>query len=150
MADLIAPHGGLTEPVSRTKTELPSFTKKIVLSDADLSSLYRIGDGGLSPLIGPMTRAEWDQVLDEEVIIRNGKKYAWTIPIAFPVTDEEAASIKVGETVGLKTGDGKIVGKLEIRDIYPWDKAKFIKSVYSTERTDHPGGKMALGDKRTK
>ena len=60
MADLILPHGGLAEPVSRTTTELPTCVKRIVLSDADLSSLYRIGDGGLSPLTGPMTRAEWD------------------------------------------------------------------------------------------
>src|SRR5580658_8313762 len=148
MADLIAPHGGLTEPVSRTKTELPSFTKKIVLSDADLSSLYRIGDGGLSPLIGPMTRAEWDQVLEDEVIIRNGKKYAWTIPIAFPILDAEAASIKVGETVGLVNSKGETVGVLDVKDIYPWDKPKYIKSVYATERTDHPGGQMTMKDER--
>jgi sulfate adenylyltransferase len=148
MADLIAPHGGLTEPVSRTKSELPSFTKKIVLSDADLSSLYRIGDGGLSPLIGPMTRAEWDQVLDEEVIIRNSKKYAWTIPIAFPITDAEAASIKMGETVGLVNSKGETVGVLDVKDIYPWDKPKYIKSVYATERVDHPGGAMTMKDER--
>src|SRR5580704_814663 len=145
MPDLIPPHGGLSEPVNRTTTDLGGvFAKTITLTDADLSSLYRIGDGALSPLTGPMTGEEWNRVLDEEVVIRGGKKYAWTIPIAFPVTDEEAASIKPGETVGLKTSDGKLVGKLEVRDIYPWDKAKYIKTVYATERTDHPGGKMAM------
>ena len=35
--------------------------------DADLSSLYRFGDGGLSPLTGPMDRATFNQVLDEEL-----------------------------------------------------------------------------------
>ena len=45
MADLIAPHGGLTEPMNRTKADVGSHPKKIALSDADLSSLYRIGDG---------------------------------------------------------------------------------------------------------
>ncbi len=148
MADLIPPHGGLTEPVSRARTELPAFTKKITLSDADLSSLYRIGDGGLSPLTGPMTRSEWDQVLDEEVIVHNGKKYAWSIPIAFPVTDAEAASIKVGETVGLLNSKGEVVGSLDVKDIYPWDKTKYLKTVYATERTDHPGGHMTLKDER--
>ncbi len=148
MADLIPPHGGLAEPVSRTKTELPSFTKKIVLSDADLSSLYRIGDGGLSPLVGPMTKAEWNQVLDEEVIIRNSKKFAWTIPIAFAITDAEAASIKAGETVGLVNSKGETVGVLDVKDVYPWDKAKYIKSVYATERIDHPGGAMTMKDER--
>lgn len=151
MADLIPPHGGVTEPVSRTVTDLGGpFARNIALSDADISSLYRIGDGALSPLIGPMTGEEWNRVLDEEVIIRNGKKYAWTIPIAFPVTDEEAAAIKVGETVGLKNSSGETVGKLKVGDIYAWDKPRYIKGVYSTERTDHPGGKMAMSDPRTK
>jgi sulfate adenylyltransferase len=151
MADLIPPHGGVSEPVNRTVNDLGGpFAKSITLSDADLSSLYRIADGALSPLTGPMTGEEWNRVLDEEVIILGGRKYAWTIPIAFPITDEEAASIKSGDTVGLKSSDGRLVGKLEVRDIYPWDKAKYIKSVYSTERTDHPGARIATEDKRTK
>ena len=72
--------------IARLPTVNGAGLPKIPISNADLSSLYRIGDGGLSPLTGPMTRAEWDRVLDEEVIVRDGKKYAWTIPIAFPVT----------------------------------------------------------------
>jgi sulfate adenylyltransferase len=149
MPDLIPPHGGVAEPVNRTVASLAGpFPKTIVLSDADLSSLYRIGDGGLSPLTGPMTRAEWDKVLDEEVIVGNGKKYAWTIPIAFPITDAEAQSVKVGDTVGLRNSAGETVAKLEVKDIYPWDKPKYIKSVYATERTDHPGGKMVMSDER--
>jgi sulfate adenylyltransferase len=150
MADLIPPHGGVSAPVNRTVADLGGpFAHTVALSDADLSSLYRIGDGGLSPLTGPMTGEEWNRVLDEEVIVRDGKKYAWTIPIAFPLTDEEAAAIKAGETVGL-THNGKLVGKLTVRDLYPWDKAKYVKVVYGTERTDHPGGKMATADPRTK
>src|SRR5437879_3743295 len=67
MPDLIPPHGGVSEPVNRTVTDLGGpFAKTVALSDADLSSLYRIGDGALSPLTGPMTAAEWNQVLDEE------------------------------------------------------------------------------------
>ena len=150
MPDLIPPHGGASEPVNRTVTNLGGpFAMSISLSDADLSSLYRIGDGGLSPLTGPMTGAEWNQVLDEEVIVRDGKKYAWTIPIAFPVTDAEAANLQIGETVGL-TANGKLVGKLTVRDTYAWDKPKYIKGVYSTERADHPGGKMTMADARTR
>jgi sulfate adenylyltransferase len=151
MPDLIAPHGGVGEPLNRTVADLGGpFAKTVVLSDADLSSLYRIGDGALSPLTGPMTGAEWNQVLDDEVIVRDGKKYAWTIPIAFPVTDAEASTIKVGDTVGLVNGAGTLVGKLTVRDVYDWDKPKYIKGVYQTERTDHPGGKMTTADPRTK
>ena len=87
--------------------------KKVPVSDADLSSLYRIGDGGLSPLIGPMDQATFDRVLDEEVIIHDGKKYAWTIPIAFPVDEGLAGSLKAGETVALVNGKDEVVGTLD-------------------------------------
>lgn len=149
MPDLIAPHGGLTEPANRTRDDVGTHAKKIPLSDADLSSLYRIGDGGLSPLHGPMTKAEFDQVLDEEVIVRNGKKYAWTIPIAFPVDLATAKGLTVGETVGLTNPNGEVVGSLEVRDVYPWEKLKYLRVVYQSDRADHPGAAMTLKDERS-
>jgi len=156
MQDLIAPHGGLSEPVNRTvpADQIADFTgwaakfQRVAVSDADLSSLYRLGDGGLSPLTGPMDQATYDRVLDEEVIIHNGKPYAWTIPISFPVAKDQASHLKAGETVALVNSKQEVVGSLEIRDVFPWDKAKYIKGVYATERTDHPGGHMTMDDPR--
>lgn len=156
MTDLIAPHGGLSEPVNRTvpaeeqaefKKQAASL-KRVPVSDADLSSLYRLGDGGLSPLTGPMDRETFDRVLADEVIINNGKPYAWTIPISFPAERAAADSIKRGETVALVNSRQEVVGTLEVRDVFPFDKARYIKSVYGTDRTDHPGGKMVMGDPR--
>ena len=66
------------------------------VSDADLSTLYRLGDGGLSPLTGPMDRETFDRVLDEEVIVHDGKKYAWTIPLSFPVDEAQAEDAEAG------------------------------------------------------
>lgn len=154
--DLIPPHGGLSEPVNRTvpSDEIAEFTKKagslkkVPVSDADLSSLYRLGDGGLSPLLGPMDRATFDRVLDDEVLLHGGKPYAWTIPISFPVDKSLAGSLKVGETVALSTAKDEVVGTLTIGDIFAWDKARYLKSVYGTERTDHPGGHMTMNDPR--
>lgn len=149
MADLILPHGGLVEPINRTRDDVGTHAKQITLSDADLSSLYRIGDGGLSPLTGPMTKAEFNQVLDEEVIVRNGKKYAWTIPIAFPVDSSVAKTLTTGETVSLANPKGEIVGSLDVRDVYPWEKLKYLRVVYQSERADHPGAAMTLKDDRS-
>jgi sulfate adenylyltransferase len=156
MSDLIPPHGGLSEPVERTvpANQIGEFTKqtaslkKVPVSDADLSSLYRFGDGGLSPLTGPMDRATYNKVLDDEVIVRNGKAYAWTIPISFPTDKASAGALKAGDTVALVNSKNDVVGALKISDIFPWDKAKYIKGVYQTERTDHPGGKMVMTDER--
>ncbi|OAI49763.1 sulfate adenylyltransferase [Planctomycetaceae bacterium SCGC AG-212-F19] len=154
--DLVPPHGGLSEPVDRSvpKEEVADFVKraaslkKVPVSDADLSSLYRLGDGGLSPLTGPMDKATFDRVLDGEVIQRDGKNYAWTIPISFPVAKAEAAELKAGATVALTNTKNEVVGTLTVSDIFPFDKMRYIKSVYGTERTDHPGGKMTLEDPR--
>ncbi len=118
------------------------------ISNSDLSVFYRIADGALSPLEGPMNSNEFNQVLDKEIIERNGKKYAWTIPLAFPIEKANADKLKTGETVTIENEKGEIVGTLEITDIYPFDKKRYNKSVYGTDRNDHPGARIFNDDLR--
>ena len=74
--DLVPIHGGLDAPVDCT---IPLQQRKAFLAEAeglssavvtkaDLSTVYRIADGTLSPLTGPMKREAWDLALDEKVI----------------------------------------------------------------------------------
>jgi sulfate adenylyltransferase len=150
MPDLIPPHGGVPAPVNRTVPELAGTNvTPIPVADADLSTLYRIADGGLSPLTGPMTREEYDRVLDEEVIVRGGKKNAWTIPLALPVSEELAKKLATGSTYPLVSDRGDVVGTLTLRDVFPWDKKKYNASVYQTTRENHPGARIANTDTRT-
>ena len=152
MADLIAPHGGLSEPVCRTVNEQEreaflmeaTALPQVPVSSGDLSSVYRFGDGTLSPLTGPMNSAVYNQVLDECYVVSNGQKYAWTIPIAFPVTADLAKTLKAGQKVALTAPNGDIVATLEINDVYAWPKLKYLRSVYLTERIDHPGSDMVI------
>jgi sulfate adenylyltransferase len=152
MPDLIPVHGGLSQPVNCTvpageaeafKAEAAKLTK-VPVPDADLSTVYRIADGALSPLTGFMTAAVYNRVLEESVVESAGKVYAWTIPLSLPATKETAAQLKVGQRVALANSKGEIVGTLDIEDIFPWDKPHYLRSVYLTERTDHPGGDMVL------
>jgi sulfate adenylyltransferase len=151
MPDLIPPHGGLTEPVSRMvssseEAQLVADAAKMTrvpVSDADLSSVYRFGDGGLSPLAGPMDGATWHRVLSEAVIEHDGRLYAWTIPISFPIGRDLAGTIRRGDTVALVNGD-QPVATLDVSDVFEWDKLAYIRSVYQTDRTDHPGADMVL------
>jgi len=152
MCPLVPAHGGLEEPVSRTVTsqsaeELLGRAKTLVklpVSDADVSSVYRFGDGGLSPLDGPMDRATYDRVLEEQVIEHRGKKYAWTIPVSLPVSAELAARLSAGQEAALVDPAGRVIGTIEISDVFAWDKTKYLARVYGTERTDHPGADMVL------
>ncbi|MFP6665311.1 MAG: sulfate adenylyltransferase [Deltaproteobacteria bacterium] len=152
MADLIPPHGGVSALVNCTvpadkveafrasAAELP----KVPVSDADLSTVYRFGDGALTPLTGPMDEATWNRVLDTASIESNGASYAWTIPLALPVTADQAATLAAGQDVAITNSKGDIVAKLAISSVYAWDKAHYLKSVYGTDREDHPGADMAL------
>jgi sulfate adenylyltransferase len=152
MPGLIPPHGGLSEPICCTvgPEEIASFQAeaaglpKVPVSDADLSTVYRFGDGALSPLNGPMDSATYYRVLDEAFIESQGRRYAWTIPLALPVAGDLAAKLKAGQRVSLVNARGEAVATLDISDVFPWDKPRYLKSVYLTERTDHPGADMVL------
>ena len=152
MPDLVPVHGGLAEPVCRTVEAgaIDDFLAhaaglaRVPLSDADLSTVYRFGDGGLSPLEGPMDSAAYDRVLEERVIERDRKLYAWGIPLALPVAAEVAGKLGAGQEVALQNSRGEIVATLAISDVFPWNKKKYLAKVYLTERTDHPCGDMVL------
>ena len=152
MSDLVQPHGGLSEPVNRTvpDEQIDQFLAqagglaKVPVSEADVSTVYRFGDGGLSPLIGPMDSETYNRVLDESVIENDGKLYAWTIPLSLPVGEKLAAELSAGQEVALTNPAGEIIATLQISDIFPWDKTKYLKKVYGTDRTDHPGADMVL------
>ena len=155
---LVPVHGGLDAPVDRI---LPLSKRKALLAemkehptirvtDADLSAVYRFADGTLSPLEGPMNEADYEQVLEHRTITRGGENYVWTIPMSLPVTDEEARRLGRGTTAVLVTEAGDPVGVLEVESIFDWDKAAYVKSVYGTDRFDHPGGDIVTRDPRTK
>ncbi len=152
-ATLSPVHGGLAAPVNRivpaAKASDWAGLAKVDVNDNDRTSLYRIADGTLSPLEGPMNESDYASVLERSAIERNGKLWAWTIPIMLPVTDAEAANCTAGSSVAL-TQNGEVFGVLEVGSVFDWDKAAFIQSVYGTERTDHPGAGLWLSDERSK
>jgi sulfate adenylyltransferase len=151
-------HGGLEAPVNRY---LPLTRRKevfakaanlptLAVTSADLATVHRLADGTLSPLTGPMTQAQYDLVLDEQVVESNGKRYAWTIPMCLSVTDEEAANLQSGGEAALIGPDGAVVGLIEVSSVYDWDKDRYVQKVYGTDRFDHPGGAILTHDARTK
>ncbi len=156
MPDLVPVHGGLDAPVSRT---IPLSRRQKFFSDvaglpkievtrADLSTVYRIADGTLSPLTGPMDEETWHHVLDNECIENGFRNYAWTAPVSFPVTDAEAKALSVGQHAAI-VHSGDPVAVLKVSSVFAWDKPKHVEKFYGTTRTDHPGGHMIVDDERT-
>jgi len=149
------PHGGLSEPVNRIvrrerAEELSREAKELrryEIADADLATLHRIADGALSPLVGPMNRNDCANVLQDESIVRDGRRYAWGIPVILPITEEERKVFREGKSCAI-VAKGKLAGKIEVEDIYPWEKRKYLEGVYGTSRIDHPGARIALEDPR--
>jgi sulfate adenylyltransferase len=156
--DLVPVHGGLddlvdlTVPLSRRKdlvaeaAALPS----VRVARADQAMLYRIGDGALSPLEGPMGAEAWNRVLDERVILSRGKRYAWTIPLALPISDAEERALRPGGAAAVRDEQGGLVGIVDGVETYAFDKARYVERVYGTTRFDHPGGRMVESDPRTR
>lgn len=155
--DLMPVHGGLAEPVDRRVSlkerkrflaqaeRLPS----VRVTRADLSTVYRFADGALSPLEGPMGAEAWHRVLDEEVVLFAGRRWAWTIPLSLPVDSSEAPALASGGAAALRDEAGEIVGVVEDLEVFAWDKHKYVKQVYGTDRFDHPGGRAVETDPRT-
>ncbi len=143
-------HGGLAEPVNCIDPSAADVDglHSIEVNEVDHTTLYRIADGTLSPLTGPMGEQDYNDVLAKGCISRGGSDWAWTIPIILPVTDAEAQTCSVGAKLALTHG-GQAFGTLEVDSLFDWDKAAFIKAVYRTDRTDHPGARLWTGDERT-
>ena len=154
---LVPVHGGLDAPVDRS---IPLSQRRAFLAEAealpsvqvtnaDLSTLYRIADGALSPLVGPMDEEAWNLVLDAQVVESQGRRYAWGIPIALPVTDDEAAAVAKTGAAAVRTEAGDTIAIVENASCYAWDKKRYVQQVYRTDRFDHPGGRMVESDPRT-
>jgi sulfate adenylyltransferase len=156
--DLVPVHGGLEDLVDRTvplpeRKELEREARELpsaVVARADLATLYRIGDGALSPLEGPMRRDVYQRTLDEQCVITRGKRYAWGIPLALPITDAEASAIRGARAVAVRNEAGELVGIVDAPDVFAWDKPQYVERVYRTKRTDHPGARIATDDPRTR
>jgi sulfate adenylyltransferase len=156
--DLVPVHGGLTELVDRRVPlkQRAAFLKEaaklasIRVTSADLSTIHRLADGALSPLTGPMKKEAFELALAERVVLSEGGRYAWTIPISLPVTDEEADSLSAGGACAVQTEAGEVVAIIDDLEVFDWDRARYLKCVYGTDRVDHPGGRIVDNDARTK
>jgi sulfate adenylyltransferase len=99
------------------------------------SDLELIAVGAFSPLTGFMGRADYERVVHEMRLVSG---LVWSVPVTLPVDAQQAGSLAEGEEIALLEGN-RIVGVMEIAEIYPYDKEAEAGNVYRTLETAHPG-----------
>ncbi|WP_029215594.1 sulfate adenylyltransferase [Kallotenue papyrolyticum] len=139
---LITPHGGhlvnrrLSPRLRAAALERAAGLPRVTLSNVHLADLLLIATGAYSPLTGFLTRADYQAVVDS-MHLSNG--LPWSLPITLAVDAETAHSLRHTEEVALTDRDGRIVGLLELAEIFPFDREHEARQVYRTTDAAHPG-----------
>ncbi|MBI4467520.1 MAG: sulfate adenylyltransferase [Acidobacteria bacterium] len=137
----IAPHGGslvnrqVREEDREARREQAARLKRLELGLREVSDLMLLGVGGFSPLEGFLTSADYHSVVREG---RLASGLPWTIPIILPVSADVAAAVRLGDEIGLWTLGNHLLGTLEVRDKFRYDKEEQARKVFGTTDRHHP------------
>ena len=143
--ETIAAHGGtLINRIATAEQRAEILAKadslpKVTIDARAQSDLEMIAIGGFSPLTGFMTEADYSSVVTD-MHLSNG--LAWAIPVVLPVTEAVADSLSIGQTIGLESADGRLLGTMELTEKFTPDKEKEALNVYRTTEDKHPGVKV--------
>ena len=106
----------VTDPARRAEL-LASATRTVDLSERQACDVELLVNGGFSPLTGFMGKEEYDHVVEH---MRLPEQQLWAMPITL---DTDDASLKVGETVGLKWG-GEVVAVVKVESVWEPNKVR--------------------------
>ena len=76
-----------------------------------------------------MDEETWHYVLDHDALEFGFRRYAWTAPISFPVTDDEAKQLRVGHMRRAGATTATSSASLRVSSIFDWDKAKHVETL---------------------
>ncbi|MFS0874202.1 hypothetical protein [Paenibacillus xylanilyticus] len=108
-----------------------------------ISDLDLIGVGAFSPLIGFLNEEDYLSVVSR---MRLADGTVWSIPITLAVDEQQAAPLKVGETVVLiGEEDGVTYGLLDVQSVYAVDQGEEACRVFKTDDPEHPGREKTIG-----
>ena len=121
--------------VERTKIESESFPG-ITLTQRQQCDLELLITGALSPLTGFMNQKDYDSVI-QNTSLSDGT--VWPIPYYLDLSEEQAESINIGDTVALRDIEGFMPAVLIVESKWAPDKNSEAKAIYGTLDVDHPG-----------
>ncbi len=139
------PHGGTlvnrelsgdARTAAKVRADKVPASHTFTLDDRELADLEMIGVGALSPLTGFMRKADYDTVVDS---MRLSDNLIWSMPVTLATSKQRAAALKLGDEIALAEASGKVVGLMQVTDIFSPDKTKEAQNVFGTTETAHPG-----------
>ncbi len=135
----LTPHGGRLVTVntfdnSAEKSKELSENSTVRVSQETVVQMFNISTGVLSPLVGFMGKADYENVIDN---MRLADDTPWTIPVILHVP--ETFNAGGGDEITLVDDSGNAVGILAFEELYTISKKEFSKKVYGTEDEAHPG-----------
>jgi len=110
----------------------------ITLNDRQLCDLELLAMGAFSPLQGFMCRPDYESVLDR-MQLQNG--LLWPIPICLDISDTQAQSIDIGQSVTLRDPEGFLLAVMHVEDVWQVEREKEALQVYGTTDKSHQGTK---------
>jgi sulfate adenylyltransferase len=135
---MIEPHGGeLVDLLARAekRDELvkeASSLNSVSLTPRQAADLELLAVGGFSPLRGFQGSDDWRRVVDE---MRLSDGLPWSIPVTL-ATGAEAAD---GDRLALQDADGRLLGVIDVEEVFERDLEREARHVDRTDDREHPG-----------
>jgi sulfate adenylyltransferase len=135
---MIEPHGGeLVDLLARVekRDELvkeAASLDSVPLTPRQAADLELLAVGGFSPLRGFQGSDDWRRIVDE-------MRLADGLPWSIPVTLATAAAAAEGDRLALKDEAGRLLGVIDVEEIFERDLEREARHVYRTTDAAHPG-----------
>jgi sulfate adenylyltransferase len=115
-------------------TTTTASSKKLILSPRELSDVGLILNGAFAPLNGFLGRADYECVVEGMRLAGGG---VWSIPVTLSTKAQNRPALD--STVAIVDQNGILHARLDVEEIYSYDKAREANRVYGTEDAAHPG-----------
>jgi sulfate adenylyltransferase len=112
--------------------DLPSWD----LTMRQLCDIELLMNGGFSPLIGFLNKADYDGVVKD---MRLASGVFWPMPVTLDVTESFAEPLEEGNSIALRDPEGVLIATMEIESIFRPDKPAEAAAVFGTTDDTHPG-----------
>jgi sulfate adenylyltransferase len=135
---VIEPHGGeLVDLLARAEkrdelSKEASSLNSVSLTPRQAADLELLAVGGFSPLRGFQGSDDWRRVVDE-------MRLAGGLPWSIPVTLATGADAAEGDRLALKDERGRLLGVIDVEEIFERDLEREARHVYRTTDAAHPG-----------